>query len=95
MRLKKSFIEHIAKQIVRELIAGDHLTVASSARLEAVVREAIVCDLAKEDELNEEALDIIEAQLAALPERERNNIDMDEMFRLVKKQLAKERKMIL
>jgi hypothetical protein len=93
MRLRKKLIDHIAKTVADSLVEKDLL--ALDVALEIVTAEIsrlITTDLAVEDHLNEEVKAILRAHTQEI---DRGNIDYARMFAMVKKQLVKERGLIL
>jgi hypothetical protein len=93
MRLRKKLIDHIAKTVADSLVEKDLL--ALDVALEIVTAEIsrlITTDLAVEDRLNEEVKAILRAHTQEI---DRGNIDYARMFAMVKKQLVKERGLIL
>ena len=93
MRLRKKMIEYVAQTVTDNLL--DKHLVASELPAEALmaeIRRLIAEDLAVEDRLNDEVKEILRAHTAAI---DRGNIDYARMFAMVKKQLAKERGLIL
>lgn len=95
MRLRVETIELLAKRVVETLVGRGLITLTNVQSAIEEVRETILDELSLEDELDGEVVEILEAQINKLPARERGQIDVDEMFRLIKKQLAKDRKIIL
>jgi hypothetical protein len=86
-------IDHIAKTVTDRLLDQRLLTVERAR--EAVVAEVsrlITADLMVEDRLNEEVKELLRAHTAEI---ERGNIDYARMFTMVKRQLVRERGLIL
>jgi hypothetical protein len=86
-------IDHIAKTVTDRLLDQRLLTVEGSR--EVVVAEVgrlITADLMVEDRLNEEVKELLRAHTAEI---ERGNIDYARMFTMVKRQLVRERGLIL
>jgi len=93
MRLRKEMVDYIAKQITKNLLDKDLITLEVPAeKLTAELRRLITEDLLVEDRLNEEVKEILRAHAA---EMDRSNIDYARMFAMVKRQLVKERGLIL
>ncbi len=93
MRLGRKMIDHVAKIITDVLTRKDmlELEVDPRAVTEAVSR-LIVNDLMVEDRLNDEVRDILEDHIN---EMDRGNIDYSRMFSMVKRQLVRDRGLIL
>ena len=92
MRLKKEQIERIARLIVSKLKEKKLITmrVGENLVLSKVV-DVIVADLHAEDKLESDAKDMLDqyAQQAG------GDLDRFKMLQMIKKQLAKERKIVL
>ena len=93
MRLRRKMIEYVAQTVTDNLLEK-HLVASAlpAATLLAEIRRLIMEDLLVEDRLNEEVKEILRAHTAAI---DRGNIDYAHMFTMVKKQLVKERGLIL
>ena len=92
MRLASDEIEFIARKIVKTLVAAGKLEVDSERRVvEAIVR-IITDELMIEDRLNEEVRETL-VQHAA--EMERSNVTYTEMFKMLKRKMAREKGIIL
>jgi hypothetical protein len=93
MRLRKKLIDYVAQTVATSLLDKELLTLDGSAEmLTAEFRRLITEDLLVEDRLNEEVKDILRAHTSEI---DRGNIDYARMFAMVKKQLVKERGLIL
>jgi hypothetical protein len=93
MRLRRKMIDYVAKTISTSLIEKDLVTVDGSAEtLMAEIRRLVTEDLLVEDRLNEEVKEILRAHTNAI---DRDNIDYSRMFAMIKRQLVKERGLIL
>jgi hypothetical protein len=92
MRLTSDEIEFIARKVVKTLVAEGKLELESEARvIEAVVR-VITDELMVEDRLNEEVREVL---LQHASEMERSNVTYTEMFKMLKKKMAKEKGIVL
>ena len=93
MRLGRKMVDHVAKTITDVLIRKEmlELEVDSRALTEEVTR-VVVDDLMVEDRLNDEVRDILENHSI---EMDRGNIDYSRMFSMVKRQLVRDRGLIL
>jgi hypothetical protein len=92
MRLTPHEIDYIAKKIVRTLTTEEKIEVDSEARLAEAVARVISEELQREDRLNEEVREVL-VQHAS--EMARSDITYTEMFKMVKKKLAKEKGIVL
>jgi hypothetical protein len=93
MRLRKKLIDYVAQTVAMSLLDKELLTLDGSAEaLTAEIRRLITEDLLVEDRLNEEVKNILRAHTSEI---DRGNIDYARMFAMVKKQLVKERGLIL
>lgn len=92
MRLTSDEIEYISRKIVKTLVAEGKLELDSEARVvEAVVR-VITEELMVEDRLNEEVREVL---IQHASEMERSNITYTEMFKMLKKKMAREKGIVL
>ena len=92
MRLKKEFVEKIAKKIVASLTEkGEIIWEAPVEKLEAIIGDIIVDDLMVEVRLNEEVKMMLESNT---DEYDRRMMDYGRAFQLVKSKLARERGLI-
>ena len=93
MGLRKKMIDYVAKTVAECLVEEEFIGIEGSIEpLEAEVRRVITDDLLVEDRLNDEVKDILRAHTAEI---DRGNIDYSRMFAMVKRQLVKERGLIL
>ncbi len=92
MRLTADEVQYFSKKIVKTLVAEGKLEVDSEPRLVEGIARVITDELLIEDKLNEEAREFL---LQHAGEMERMNITYSEMFKMVKKRLAKEKGIIL
>ena len=92
MRLTPDEIQFLARKIVKTLVREQKLEVDSESRVEGEIVRVITDDLMVEDKLNEEVRDVL-VQHAS--EMQRSNITYAEMFKMVKKKLAKEKGIVL
>ena len=92
MRLAGDEIEYIARKIVKTLVGSGKLEVDSEPRIVELITHTIAEELSVEDRLNEEVREVL---LQHSSEIERSNMSYSEMFKMVKKKLAKEKGIIL
>jgi uncharacterized protein len=92
MRLASDEIEFIARKIVKTLVSEGKLELDSETRvIEAVVR-VITEELMVEDRLNEEVREVL---IQHASEMERSNVTYTEMFKMLKKKMAREKGIVL
>lgn len=92
MRLTSDEVAFIARKIVKTLVAAHKIEVDSEPELVAGIEKVIVDELAREDRLNEEVREVL---LQHSNEMERSSITYTEMFKMVKKKMAKEKGIVL
>ena len=92
MRLTSNEIEYIARKIVKTLVAEEKLEVDSQARIVEGIQKVIADELSIEDRLNEEVREVLSQHLS---EMERSDVTYTEMFKMLKRKMAKEKGIIL
>jgi len=92
MRLTSDEIEYISRKIVKTLTVAGKLELDSDARVIEAIGKVITEEMMVEDRLNEEVREVL---LQHASEMERSNITYTEMFKMVKKKLAREKGIIL
>ncbi len=92
MRLTSDEIEFISRKVIKTLVAEGKLEVDSEARVVGDVVKVITEELAVEDRLNEEVREVL---LQHASEMERSNVTYTEMFKMLKKKMAREKGIIL
>jgi hypothetical protein len=92
MRLSSDEILFIAKKIVRRLVSEERLQVDSEERVVAAIAKVVADELAIEDRLNQE---VRETLMQHASELERSNVTYTEMFKMLKKKMAKEKGIVL
>jgi hypothetical protein len=92
MRLSADEIQFISRKIVKTLVAAGRLEVDDEARVVEGIAKTIVDELAVEDRLNDEAREVLAQHMTQM---ERSDITYSEMFRKVKRELAKKKGIVL
>lgn len=92
MRLTSNEIEYISRKIVKTLVAADRLEVDSAGRVVEAIAGVITDELQVEDRLNEE---VRETLLQHASEMERSNVTYTEMFKMLKRKMAREKGIVL
>jgi hypothetical protein len=92
MLLSRDFVGHIAKEVVKRLVAGKMIESKNAENLTQQVRQVMADEVGIEDRLNEEVREILSRYSE---EMQRSGASYQEMYKKVKGQLARERKLIL
>jgi hypothetical protein len=92
MRLTADEIQFISRKIVKTLVAAERLEVDDEARVVEAIARVIVDELSVEDRLNDEAREVLAQHMNQM---ERSDITYSEMFRKVKRELAKKKGIVL
>jgi hypothetical protein len=92
MLLSRDYVGYMAKEVVKRLVAGKMIETKNVENLMQQVRQVMAEEVTIEDRLNEEVREI----LARYSDEMRNTgVSYQEMYKKVKGQLARERKLIL
>jgi uncharacterized protein len=92
MLLSRDYVGHMAKELVKRLVAGKMIETKSAGDLAQRVRQVMAEEIGIEERLNEEVREI----LAKYSDEMRNTgVSYQDMYKKVKGQLARERKLIL
>lgn len=92
MLLSRDFVGYMAKEVVKRLAAQKMIEVKNVETLTQQVRQVMADEVTVEDRVNEEVREIL-AKYS--DEMKRTGVSYQEMFKKVKGQLARERKLIL
>ena len=92
MRLSPDEVQFISRKIVKTLSSEGKIQVDDEALLAAGIAKVINDELAVEDRLNEEVREVL---IQHSSEMERSNVTYTEMFKMLKKKMAKEKGIIL
>ena len=92
MRLSPDEIQFISRKIVKTLVAAERLEVDDEARVIDGIARVIADELSIEDRLNEEARQVLSEHSAHI---ESSDITYSEMFKKVKRELAKQKGIVL
>jgi hypothetical protein len=92
MRLTSDEIEYVSRKIVKTLVAGGKLELDSQPRVIEAVAKVITDELMVEDRLNEEVREVL---IQHASEMERSNVTYTEMFKMLKKKMAREKGIVL
>jgi len=92
MLLSRDYVGHMAKEVVKRLLAGKMIETKNAEALTQQVRQVMADEISIEDRLNEEVREILSRYSE---EMRRTGVEYQEMYKKVKGQLARERKLIL
>jgi hypothetical protein len=92
MLLSRDFVGYMAKELVKRLVAGKMIETKNIENLTQQVRQVMAEEVTIEDRINEEVREIL-ARYS--DEMRRTGVSYQEMYKKVKGQLARERKLIL
>jgi hypothetical protein len=92
MLLSRDYVGYMAKEVVKRLLAAKMITAKNAENLTTQVRQVMADEVTVEDRINEEVREIL-ARYS--DEMKRTGVSYQDMFKKVKGQLARERKLIL
>lgn len=92
MLLTRDYVGYMAKEVVKRLIAAKMIETKDLENLTQHVRQAMAEEVTIEDRLNEEVREILSRYSE---EMRRTGVSYQDMYKKVKTQLARERKLIL
>lgn len=92
MLLSRDYVGYMAKEVVKRLDAAKMIEAKNLENLTAQVRQVMADEVTVEDRINEEVREIL-ARYS--DEMKRTGVSYQDMFKKVKGQLARERKLIL
>jgi hypothetical protein len=92
MLLSRDYVGHMAKEVVKRLLAGKMIETKNAEVLTQQIRQVMAEEISIEDRLNEEVREILSRYSE---EMRRTGVEYQEMYKKVKGQLARERKLIL
>ena len=92
MLLSRDYVGYMAKEVVKRLAAQKMIEIKNVESLTQQVRQVMADEVTVEDRVNEDVREIL-AKYS--DEMKRTGVSYQEMFKKVKGQLARERKLIL
>lgn len=92
MLLSRDYVTYMAQEVVKRLVADQMVETSSVEATTQKVRQAMAEELGVEDRVNEETREILSQHS---DEMRRTGVSYQEMFKKVKAQIAKDRKLIL
>lgn len=92
MRLTPAKVEDLVRQLLDRLKASPDVTLVDEKRAAAVLRDILLTDLRHEDELEDEVRALLKRHANEI---HGDNLDYNLLFQRAKKQLAREKGIIL
>jgi hypothetical protein len=92
MLISRDYVGYMAKEVVKRLVAAKMIETKNVENLTQQVRQVMAEEVTIEDRINEEVREIL-AKYS--DEMRRTGVSYQEMYKKVKGQLARERKLIL
>jgi hypothetical protein len=92
MLINRDLVSYMAAEIVKKLNEGEQVEVKNAALVTQRVRQAMVEEITVEDRVNEEARQIL---LQHQEQMRNSGISYQDMFKKVKAQLARDKKLVL
>ncbi|MHB8655995.1 MAG: DUF507 family protein [Terriglobia bacterium] len=92
MHYQREYVAYMAKQVLKRLSAANLVQIDQADYVTEVMTQVMLDELGVEDRLNEDVRKILEQHAE---EMKRTGAAYDEMFKKVKKQLVRDRKVVL
>ena len=92
MLIARDYVGHMASEVVKRLVEGNHIETRAAEAVAQRVRQRMMEEITVEDRVNEEVRTILTQHQ---DEMRRTGVSYQEMFKKVKGQLARDRKLIL
>jgi hypothetical protein len=92
MLLSRDYVGYMAKEVVKRLVAQKMIEIKNVEGITQSVRQVMAQEVTVEDRVNEEVREIL-ARYS--DEMKRTGVSYQDMFKKVKGQIARERKLIL
>ena len=92
MLLNRDYVSHMAKELVKKLVAGQMIETKAAEAVIQQVRAVMAEELSIEDRLNDEVRTILNDHAETM---RRTGVSYQEMYKKVKGELARQRKLIL
>lgn len=92
MLIARDYVSHMAGEVVKRLVASKMIEAPAAESLAQRVRAAMQDEIAVEERLNEEVREILTKHA---DEMRRTGVQYQEMYKKVKSELARQRKLIL
>jgi hypothetical protein len=92
MRLNRNQIEHLGSVILRNLNKENKIIVEDRSRLLEEVTALLIEEFQKEDRLDQEVRELLSKHMEKI---RRENIEYQQMFKMIKTKLAREKGIVL
>lgn len=92
MLIARDYVGHMASEVVKRLVEGNQIETKAAEAIIPRVRQRMMEELTIEDRLNDEVREILTQHQ---DEMRRTGVSYQEMFKKVKGQLARDRKLVL
>ena len=92
MLLSRDYVTYMAQEVVKRLVAGQMIETNSVEEVTTRVKQGMAEELAVEERVNEEVRQILSDHSDTM---RRTGVSYQEMFKKVKSQLARDRKLVL
>jgi len=92
MRLNRNQIEHLASMILRNLAKEGKIIMEDRTRLLEEITSLLTEEFQKEDRLDQEVRELLSKHMEKI---RRENIEYQQMFKLIKTKLAREKGIVL
>ena len=92
MLITRDYVGHMAHEVVKRLVEGNLIETKAAEAVAQRVRQRMMEELTVEERLNEEVRGILTEHQ---DEMRRTGVSYQEMYKKVKAQLARERKLVL
>jgi hypothetical protein len=92
MLINRDYVGHMATEVIKKLGEGELVEVKNAAALTQRVRQAMMDEITVEDRISEEARQILTQHQDQMRS---TGVSYQEMFKKVKSQLARDRKLVL
>ena len=92
MLLNRDYVAHMSKELVKKLVAGQMIETKAAEAVIQQVRAVMAEELSIEDRLNDEVRTILNDHAETM---RRTGVSYQEMYKKVKGELARQRKLIL
>jgi hypothetical protein len=92
MLINRDYVSHMASEVVKRLIEGELVEIKPAEAVTLRVRQRMMEELTVEDRLNDEVREILTQHQ---DEMRRTGVSYQEMYKKVKGQLARDRKLVL
>jgi len=92
MLINRDYVSYMASEVIKQLVEGELVEIKSPDAVTQRVRQRMMEELTIEDRLNDEVREILTQHQ---DEMRRTGVSYQEMYKKVKGQLARDRKLVL